>query len=55
MDWMRSTKQNLNLNGLGGRPLREDITMEEVRAHSAKEDAWMVFNGLVSWKPQGLG
>ena len=47
MEWIRLTKQNPNLNGLGGQPLREDISLSEVREHRTKEDAWMVFNGLV--------
>jgi len=51
MDWMRLTKQNANLNGLAGGPLREDITMAEVREHRTKDDAWMVFNGLVGVSP----
>ncbi|GAX74991.1 hypothetical protein CEUSTIGMA_g2437.t1 [Chlamydomonas eustigma] len=47
MDWLRLTKSGANLNGLGGKPLRKDITMEEVKRHKTKDDAWMVFNGLV--------
>ncbi len=27
--------------------MRRDITMEEVRLHKSKDDAWMVFNGMV--------
>ena len=51
MDWMRLVKQNPNLNGLGGQPQRSDISMDEVRRHNTKEDAWMVFNGMV--RPEG--
>ena len=47
VDWLRTTKANSNLNGLQGGPLRRDITVEEVRQHCSKEDAWMVFKDKV--------
>lgn len=47
MDWLRLCQSNKNLNGLNGAPLRDNITMEEVKQHNTKEDAWMVFNGVV--------
>ena len=47
MDWMRLTARHRNLNGLNGQRPRADITMEEVRRHSTREDAWMVLRGKV--------
>ena len=49
MDWMRLCKSHPDLSGLRGARPRDDITMEEVRQHKTKEDAWMVFNGAVGW------
>jgi cytochrome b involved in lipid metabolism len=46
MDWLRLTRSGSDLNGLGGKH-RKDITMEEVKRHKTKDDAWMVFNGSV--------
>lgn len=47
MDWLRLTQRDPDLNGLGGKALRSDITMAEVRAHKTTDDAWMVLNGTV--------
>uniref|UniRef100_A0A7R9VBQ8 Cytochrome b5 heme-binding domain-containing protein n=1 Tax=Chlamydomonas euryale TaxID=1486919 RepID=A0A7R9VBQ8_9CHLO len=47
MDWLRLTQRDPNLNGLDGKPLRQDISMAELRKHKSPDDAWMVLNDLV--------
>ncbi len=48
MDWLKLVQNNPNINGLDGRPPKDGITMDEVRMHKTREDAWMVFNGMVT-------
>lgn len=48
VDWLKLSRANPNLNGLHGKALRRDITMEEVKRHKTPEDAWMVFKNRVS-------
>lgn len=48
VDWIRLTQRaGANLNGLDGKPPREDITVAECRSHKHKDDAWMILNGAV--------
>ena len=47
-DWMQLSRGGTaDLSGLGGAPPRRGITMEEVRRHNSKHDAWMVLHGKV--------
>eukprot|EP00798_Chlamydomonas_sp_ICE-L_P012584 gene12584-15808_t len=47
MDWLRLTNSKTDLSGLKGKRPRKDISMEEVRQHKTREDAWMVLHGKV--------
>ncbi|EIE25832.1 cytochrome b5, partial [Coccomyxa subellipsoidea C-169] len=47
MDWLRLSRGSQDLAGRQGQPLRRDITMEEVKAHRTKSDAWTVLRGKV--------
>ncbi|EFJ49789.1 hypothetical protein VOLCADRAFT_46640, partial [Volvox carteri f. nagariensis] len=47
VDWLRLSKSGTDLNGLGGKALRRDITLEEVKKHHTADDAWMVLRGKV--------
>ncbi|GIL51102.1 hypothetical protein Vafri_7194 [Volvox africanus] len=47
VDWLRLSKSGTDLNGLNGKNLRRDITLEEVQKHHTADDAWMVLRGKV--------
>jgi cytochrome b involved in lipid metabolism len=48
MDWVRKTAASReDLSGLGGKPPRSDITMDEVARHATAEDGWTVLRGRV--------
>uniref|UniRef100_A0A2R5LCN6 Cytochrome b5 reductase 4 n=1 Tax=Ornithodoros turicata TaxID=34597 RepID=A0A2R5LCN6_9ACAR len=45
MDWIRLTRMNPNLSGVGGKIL--DITPDELGKHNKREDAWICLKGRV--------
>ena len=56
MDWLRLCRSGADLSGLKKGPPRKGITLEEVRRHNSREDAWMVIHGKVrsqGWQPGG--
>lgn len=47
VDWIRLTRKEADLAGLGGAGLRKNISHEEVKQHASKEDAWLILRGKV--------
>ncbi|ORX37163.1 cytochrome b5-like heme/steroid binding domain-containing protein [Kockovaella imperatae] len=45
LDWARVTTSGRNLRGTESFPIR--VTMDELKKHNTKKDAWSVFNGIV--------
>ena len=50
MDWIRLTKSGKDLTGVGGPRVGgkvREVTRQELRKHSKRQDAWMALNGAV--------
>ncbi|EIW67529.1 hypothetical protein TREMEDRAFT_18995, partial [Tremella mesenterica DSM 1558] len=45
LDWARLTSSGKNLRGTKSFPLR--VTMDELKSHNKRDDAWSIFNGKV--------
>uniref|UniRef100_A0A452V2C1 Cytochrome b5 reductase 4 n=1 Tax=Ursus maritimus TaxID=29073 RepID=A0A452V2C1_URSMA len=45
MDWIRLTKSGKDLTGLKGRLI--EVTEEELKKHTKKDDCWICIRGLV--------
>lgn len=45
MDWIRLTRVNQNLSGVGGKIL--DVTSDELGKHNKRDDAWICLKGRV--------
>jgi len=43
MDWIRLTQSGVDLAGTGGQFLQ--VTLDELKKHRARSDAWLVING----------
>jgi cytochrome-b5 reductase len=45
MDWVRLGHSGVDLTGVGG--VLHDVTLEQLAAHSKKNDAWIAIRGKV--------
>eukprot|EP00798_Chlamydomonas_sp_ICE-L_P018900 gene18900-25458_t len=47
LDWLRLTRSGADMNEQQGAAPRKEITLEEVKLHRSRDDAWMVLHGKV--------
>ena len=52
--WLDAVPEQRPHAGLGGGPLRRNISMDEVAQHRTQEDAWLAYNGKVLFRARSF-